>query len=210
VVRVAVLGHKGMLGSRVVAALAPRHSVVTFGHRWPESLLDAVEVARPDWVINCIRGGWSENADLPHALAERFPGNLIQPSSDAVHEDTDYGRSKARGEAGVVIRCSIVDPAGGLLAKVRDAGTFHATQDGWNGVTTLAWAGIAEAVIRGDLSGLIVPGSPPVTIHRLALVACRLFGWTTDVVPVDATGLDRVLTPTLEMPPIGDQLAAYL
>ena len=76
-VRVAVLGHRGMLGTRVVAALAPRHQVVTFAHRWPDDLVDAVEVARPDWVINCIRGDWSANADLPHALAERFPGRLI-------------------------------------------------------------------------------------------------------------------------------------
>ena len=200
-----------MLGSRVVAALAPRHSVVTFGHRWPESLLDAVEVARPDWVINAIRGGWSENADLPHALAERFPGNLIQPSSDAAGEDTDYGRSKASGEAGVTIRCGIVDPAGGLLARVRDASIFKAdTAKHWNGITALAWAGVAESVIRGELTGpLIIPGSPPVSIHTLAVEACRAFGWRTEVEPRETLGPDRVLTPTLEMPPIADQFAAY-
>jgi hypothetical protein len=211
VVRVAVLGHRGMLGSRVVAALATRHHVVTFAHRWPESLIHAVEVARPDWVVNCIRGDWSANADLPYALAGRFPGNLIQPSTDAIGEDTEYARSKAEGECGTVIRCGIVDPAGGLLAKVRDAGTFHATADGWNGITALAWAGIAEAVIRGDLTGpLIIPGSPPVSVLRLAQVACRVFGWQTEIVPAPATGLDRVLTPTMQMPPIGDQLMAYL
>ena len=212
--RVAVLGHRGMLGSRVVAALAPRHHVITFEHRYvygdPGLFLDAVAAAHADWVINCISGPPVVLQDLPHELAARF--RLIQPSSDAVFEDTPYGRAKAKGEAGTVIRCGLVDPAGGLLAKVRDAAIFQAdTAKHWNGVSALAWAGVAESVIRGELTGpLIIPGSPPVSIHTLAVEACRAFGWRTEVEPRETLGPDRVLTPTLEMPPIADQLAAYL
>jgi hypothetical protein len=199
-----------MLGGRVVAALAPRHRVITYAHRWPDGgLLESIEASRPDWVVNCIKGGWAENADLPHRLAERF--RLIQPSTDAVSEDTEYGRSKAAGEAGTVIRCGIVDPDGGLLARVRAVPIFEAdTARHWNGITALAWAGVAEAVMDGTLTDpLIVPGSPPVSIHDLAVEACYAFGWRTEVVARITQGPDRVLWPTLEMPPIADQLAAY-
>lgn len=207
-VTVAVLGHRGMLGRRVVQVLARSHHVITFSHRYPGGLIEAVEAAQPDWVVNCISGGWLELAVLPHELAARF--RLIQPSTDAIGEDTDYARAKAAGEAGTVIRCSIVDPDGGLLAKVRDAGEFVATTDLWNGITALAWAGVADRIIRGDLDGpLIIPGSPPVTIDTLASTACRIFGWWTKVTQRGRTH-DRALVPTLLMPPITDQLRGYL
>ena len=209
--KVAILGHRGMLGARLVAALAPRFHVITYAHRWPERLVDAVEVTDPDWVINAIRGGWSENAELPHAIAARFPGRLIQPSSDAVCEDTDYGRAKAAGEAGIVIRCGIVDPEAGLLARIRTARTWAGHTEGWwNGVTALAFTGIVERVMAGSLTGdLIIPASPAVTGLGLARAAVDVFGWPTTLIGVSG-GMDRRLTPTIEMPPIRDQLAAYL
>ncbi len=214
-VKVAVLGHRGMLGSRVVAALAPRHHVITFSHRyqWPDSgpYLDAIEAWAPDWVINCTSGGAHVWGMLPRELA--FRGfRLIQPSTDAIAEESQYAAWKRMGEHGTVIRCGIVDPDGGLLAKVRDADIFRA--DGlphWNGITALAWAGVAERVIDGSLGGpLIVPGSPPTSIHDLAVEACYAFRWRTEVVMRPTEGPDRVLAPTLEMPPIRDQLRAYL
>jgi hypothetical protein len=211
VVKVAVLGHRGMLGSRLVSVLPARYHVVTFSHRWPGGLLDAIEAARPDWIINAISGTWEEWATLPGDLHARFPGRLIQPSTDAIGEDTDYARAKAVGEVGeAVIRCSIVDPAGGLLRQVYRSTTFHAdTAPHWNGITALAWAGVADLVMSGQVSGLVIPGSPPTSIHTLATAAVRTFGWPTRVVPRETQGPDRVQVPTLEMPPIAHQLAEY-
>lgn len=215
-VRVAVLGHRGMLGRRIVASLPSRFHVFTFAHRWPDGLLEAVEHARPDWVVNAIGGGVPEWADLPRELGRRFGPRVVQPSTDAIWEDTAYARAKAWAELGVletgghVVRCAIVDPAGGLLRAVGTAGTFHAdTAPHWNGITALAWAGVAEQVMDGRLSGLVVPGAPPTSIHDLALAAVRIFDWPTRVVPRDTQGPDRVQRPTLVMPPIADQLAEY-
>lgn len=210
-VKVAILGHRGMLGSRLVSVLPARFHVITFGHRWESGLLDAIDVARPDWIINAIRGDWLTNGVLPHELAQRFPGRLIQPSTDAIGEDTEYARSKAAGETGAaIIRCSIVDPAGGLLGTVARSPVFEAdTAPHWNGITALAWAGIAEQVMDGRLWGLIVPGSPPTSIHDLATAAVETFGWPTRVVPRETQGPDRVQVPTLDMPPIADQLREY-
>ena len=75
--RVAVLGHRGMLGSRLVSVLPRRFHVITFAHRWPGGLLDAIDVARPDWIINCISGGVREWHDLPAELAVRFRARVI-------------------------------------------------------------------------------------------------------------------------------------
>ena len=215
-VKVAVLGHRGMLGSRLVSVLPARYHVITFAHRWPGGLLDAVEAARPDWVINAISGGAAEWGDLPRDLGRRFRARVIQPSTDAIWEDTEYARAKSWGEIGVletggsVIRCSIVDPAGGLLRRVATADRFEAdTAPHWNGVSALAWAGVAEAIMEGALDGLIVPGSPVVSIHDLAWAAVRTFGWRTEVVPRETQGPNRAMYPTLRMPPIADQLAEY-
>ena len=216
-VRVAVLGHRGMLGSRLVSVLPRRFHVITFAHRWPDGLLDAIDVARPDWIINAISGGVPEWRDLPAELADRFRARVIQPGTDATGEPTPYGQSKATAEAavlsgnGTVIRCGIVDPAGGLLARIRKSPTFDAdTALHWNGITALAWAGVAERVMDGDLSGLVVPGSPPTSIYQLAADACHVFGWRTDLAPRPTQGPDRVQRPTLWMPPIRDQLAEYV
>lgn len=215
-VKVAVLGHRGTLGSRLVSVLPARYHVITFAHRWPDGLLEAVEVARPDWIINCISGGVREWQWLPAELAIRFRARVIHPSTDAIDEVTEYAQAKALADAevlqrdGTVIRCGIVDPAGGLLARIRNSSRFDAdTAPHWNGITALAWAGVAERVMDGDLSGLVVPGSPPTSIYQLAADACRIFGWKTDVAPRPTQGPHRLQQPTLWLPPIADQLAEY-
>lgn len=211
-VRVAVLGHRGMLGSRVVSVLPSRFHVITFGHRWPGGLLDAIEVARPHWIINAISGGVPEWADLPRQLAARFPGRLIQPSTDAISEDTEYAAAKRAGEAGeAVIRCGIVDPAGGLLGRIRCSRYFTAdTAPHWNGISALAWSDVAVQVMDGRLSGLIIPGSPPTSILGLATDACEVFGWPTVLAGRPTEGPDRVQQPTLWLPAIREQLARYV
>ena len=215
-VKVAVLGHRGMLGSRLVSVLPARYHVITFAHRYPDGLLDAIDIARPDWIINAISGGVPEWQWLPAELAIRFRARVIHPSTDAIGELTEYAQAKALADAevlqhdGTVIRCSIVDPAGGLLARIRRSSRFDAdTAPHWNGITALAWAGVAERVMEGSLSGLVVPGSPPISIHDLAAEACHRWRWKVDIAPRPTQGPDRVLRPTLVMPHIRDQFAEY-
>ena len=215
-VKVAVLGHRGMLGSRLVSVLPAKCHVITFAHRWPGGLIEAVDAARPDWVINCISGGFPEWLRLPQDLAPTFRGRLIQPSTDAAGELTVYGLAKAEAEhavldqGGTVIRCGIVDPAGGLLARIRKSSRFDAdTAPHWNGITALAWAGVAERVMSGDLEGLVVPGSPPISILDLAVEACHRWRWKVDLAPRPTWGPDRTQRPTLFLPHIRDQFAEY-
>jgi len=224
-----------MLGRRVVDRLARIAEVIPVPERSDGSvgdpLLAALELADPEWIINCA--GQLDPADpdlfivnslLPQRLAARWPGRVILASSDAVFtsrgqrlaseapDATDpYGLSKRLGEAGGghVVRCSIVDPAGGLLARAAAAERFTGyTNHLWNGVTTASWAAIAERIVRGELEGVIQPASPVVTKYELLQAAARLFGWRTRIERGEAPeAADRSLVPTVALPSIETQLA---
>jgi dTDP-4-dehydrorhamnose reductase len=196
-----------------------------------DPLLAAIELARPDWIINCAGQLDASDPDLfivnsllPQRLATRWPGRVILASSDAVFTSRGrrlvselpdasdaYGLSKRLGEAtgGHVIRCSIVDPAGGLLARAAGSERFTGyTNHLWNGVTTASWAAIAERIVRGELEGVIQPASPVVTKYELLQAAARLFGWRTRIERGEASETaDRSLVPTVALPSIETQLA---
>jgi dTDP-4-dehydrorhamnose reductase len=213
--KVAVLGHRGMLGRRVMERFP---DAVTFEHRYTgaerDPLLEAVKAERPDWVIDCIGATegdslWDVNAVLPHRLLP-LCGNLIYPSTDHVDDDTEYARSKKLGECGTVIRCAIVDPEGGLLARARKSDTYGEPHRQWNGVTAKTWARLARAIVDTDQGdGLIVPGSPTISHYDLLETARRVFGWPTKTYPMTVR-FWTAETPTLVCPPIADQLAEYL
>ena len=99
VTRVAVLGHRGMLGSVVARYFAEQGAeVCTTDLRYMGS--DAVPewAAQHDIVVNCVRSSDNDpvvNGFLPIHLAafarEDFAGRrplVIQPSTDAIDEDT--------------------------------------------------------------------------------------------------------------------------
>lgn len=106
-VTVAVLGHRGMLGSVVTRWLAKNGvTVSTTEMRWPDS---AGWVEDHDYVIDCILAP-SGNGERAHALARTC--HLIVPSTDAIAEDSDYAADKRLVEqapGAVVIRSGIVD-----------------------------------------------------------------------------------------------------
>jgi dTDP-4-dehydrorhamnose reductase len=196
-----------------------------------DPLLAALELARPDWVINCAGQLDPSDSDLfvvnsllPQRLAARWPGRVILASSDSVFtsrgqrlvsEPVDaadaYGLSKRLGEAdgAHVIRCSIVDPTGGLLARVAASERFTGyTNHLWNGITTANWTAIAMLIVRGELAGIVQPGSPVVTKYELLCTAARLFAWRTRIERAEAgEPIDRTLVPTIWLPPIETQLA---
>lgn len=163
--RVAVLGHRGMLGSVVARYLnEQRHEVLVFGERYPDGLIAALNEAQPSCVVNCISGGWPENAGLPSEL-DTWP--LIQPSTDAIGEDSEYARSKAAGERGLSIRAGIVD----ITRQHRVA------YPEWtcNPLTPLEWARLAERqLLRAD--GVQEHGGYPIDRYSLAVMVADIFG----------------------------------
>ena len=233
-IRVAVTGPRGMLGRRVVAAMDQVAEVVPILERTDgtadDPLLAALELADPEWIINCL--GQLDPADpdlfianslLPQRLAARWPMRVILASSDCVFasrghrlvsEPLDaidpYGLSKRLGEAegAHVIRCSIVDPAGGLLARAAASPQFTGyTNHYWNGITTETWAAIAMRIIAGELEGIVQPASGVVTKYELLVAASRLFAWRTTIERGEAAEpVDRTLIPTISLPPIETQL----
>lgn len=210
--RVAVLGHRGMLGRRVMETFPDALTTdLRFTGLLDDPLLAWLERMHPDWVINCagaIEGEpdlWIVNALLPHRIRHR----LIQPSTDHVWDDTEYARSKRLGEKGHVIRCAIVDPDGGLLARARKSDTVGEHGREWNGITARAWAGVAKDITEERLTGIVMPGSPTITHHDLLYTARKVFGWETRTIPTWNTKWLAV-KPTLMLPPIADQLREYL
>jgi dTDP-4-dehydrorhamnose reductase len=220
-VKIAVLGHRGMLGRRVVEEFTDSATFfdqpLTFDERYSgelhDPLLDAIEAADPDWIIDCIGATydepdmWSVNAVLPHRLAHRW--RTIVPSTDHVWDDTDYARSKRLGETGHVIRCAIVDPDGGILARAREGDTHGSVNREWNGITTKWWARIAREIIEGRYTSTVVPGSPTIKHFDLLEIARRTFGWTTKTL-VDRSHHWHASKPSVMLPPIEEQLAEYL
>lgn len=234
-VRVAVTGPGGMLGRRVVELVGEAAEVVPILERSDGSaddpLLAALELVRPDWIINCVGQLDASDPDLfiansllPQRLAARWPMRVILASSDCVFtsrghrlvsEPLDasdaYGLSKRLGEASEahIIRCSIVDPAGGLLARAGASLRFTGyTNHRWNGITTVTWAAIAVRIIAGELAGIVQPASEIVTKYELLTSAARLFAWPTVIERGEALeAVDRTLIPTISTPPIEAQLA---
>lgn len=211
---VVVLGHRGMLGRRVMERF-PDASTVPFRStgELDDPMLRYLDALRPDWIINCAgaldgeRDMWQVNAVLPHRL--RYIAPLIQPSTDHVWDDTDYARSKRAGETGHVIRCAIVDPEGGLLARAREGDTYGEHGRQWNGITAKAWAHVAADIIDGRLTGTVLPGSPTISHFDLLETARRIFGWQTRTLDAHLRRWDAT-SPNLMLPSIEEQLRAYL
>jgi len=213
-VTIAVTGYRGMLGRRVMERFPDAVPVaVRSDGTLHDPIRDAIEAIDPDWVINCAGATehepdtWAVNAVLPHRIAHRW--RLIQPSTDHVADDTEYARSKALGECGHVIRCAIVDPDGGTLARARKQDTYGQPQREWNGITAKAWADVAADVIAGHHGLLVIPGSPTITHYGLLQTARRVFGWHTRTL-TETTSDWTAAAPTLLLPPIEEQLRAYL
>jgi dTDP-4-dehydrorhamnose reductase len=184
-------------GLMLANALLPQHLAATVG---------AIPVihASTDCVYDGKRG-W-------YAVGE--PPSAVDP----------YGLSKRLGEAcagsgAIVLRTSIVGPSAGAGRGL--LGWFlgqHNEVDGWvdhmwNGITTLAWAQIAASVVEGLAT--IGPGIHQPTC-REAVSKCDLlhlfadtFNHRIEIRPVETgSPCDRTLIPTIDMPPLAEQLRA--
>jgi dTDP-4-dehydrorhamnose reductase len=154
-----------------------------------------------------------------------FDGRLGWRSVNDSPNATDaYGLSKRVGETCVaepnvvVLRTSIVGPpaaAGrGLLGWfLRQEGSVEGwTDHRWNGITALAWAELAAKTVegRGVGPGLHQPTTAvEVTKDGLLRIFAEVFDHRIDIRPVTAAqACDRTLIPTVEMPPLPQQLTA--
>jgi dTDP-4-dehydrorhamnose reductase len=179
------------------------------------------------------------NGLLPVHLSSVLGGRLIiHASTDCVFDGrrgwyrvdeppnaTDaYGLSKRVGEACVagpnvvVLRTSIVGPPasadrgllGWFLRQERpvDGWTDHR----WNGITTLAWAELAERTVSGLglAPGLHQPATAEaVTKHELLGMFGEVFDHRVAIRPVSTEqACDRTLLPTTTMPLLRQQLVA--
>lgn len=171
---VTVLGAQGMLGS-VVA------------RRW-------LELGDSDHVVNCIR---PDDLLLTFRLAEQ--GQLIQPSTDAIAEDSDYALGKRIIEhaPAVIIRSGIVDIT--RLPAV-------AFTNWWcNPLTPLEWADLAWKF--RDQPGVHVEGRETVTRYQIGMQVAEIWGLPE---PAAAEGpyLSRV-QPGSSWPTLHQALIAY-
>lgn len=173
---VTVLGHRGMLGSVVQ-------------RRW-------LELGDTDHVVNCIRPD-----DI--AVSRAFPG-LIQPSTDAIAEDTEYAATKRDIEAIpgiVVIRSGIVD--------ITRQPTVAYLNWWCNPLTPLEWADLAYE--KRDEPGVHIAGRERISRHAVTWAVSHVFEWPFDryqmgVAPVE---LNRMQEPDRDRPNLLQALRAY-
>ena len=171
---VTVLGSRGMLGS-VVA------------RRW-------AELGDSSHVINCIR---PDNILLTFWLAENM--RLIQPSSDAIAEDSDYALGKRIIERApaVIIRSGIVDIT--RLPAV-------AFTNWWsNPLTPLEWADLAWKY--RDQPGVHIEGREAVTRYQIGMLVAEVWG-LPEPTAVEGPYLSRV-QPGTDWAPLREGLIAY-
>ena len=168
------------------------------------------------------------NAKGPHVLAEAVKNQrLIHISTDCVfsgdgdgpeHAVDDlpdprdpYGRTKLAGEPSqpnvLVVRTSFVGVSGGLGAWLRRQDKREV--DGWerymwNGTSVDVFAQvIVEEATRGHLTGLHHAASVEhVSKFWLLRKLAEIWGLDIRVNPVDMPVVNRLLKPTIELPPL--------
>src|SRR3990167_1892488 len=227
---VLVLGAAGMLGRVVTAVLREQDVLVEASTRRDfDVLTDSWD--RYAWdkyaaVINALgaipqrcddpREFAIVNRDFPQTIAPRC-ARWIQMSTDCVFsgrcgaytvddfpdESGPYGRSKADGEIGVVVRGSFVGEgtAQHLLEVVRASTVMRGYVDHWwNGVTALQMARVL-AQLASDVSGpsstvLHVAGPTRLSKHEVCRAIAEAYEHRLLLRACEAGFVDRTLVPT--------------
>lgn len=198
---VAVLGHRGMLGSVVARYFTEQGATVhTTDLRYGEAL---IEWCAGRLVINCIAGDtWSTLSALPHELAG--VATLIQPSTDAYREETDYARLKRQGEPpnAIVARCGLID----VTKPLR----FGYTNWECNPLTPLEWAKWAfQKTADSTSSGTVQLGRELTTRYAVAANVAALWGYEPPKPVVASRSLDRFMVDTTKRPKLAAALREY-
>lgn len=175
---VTVYGHNGYLGS-----------VVT--RRWAE-----IGLADGPHTINCT---FPDDLALVDLLAR--DGHLIQPSTDAIAEDTDYARNKRYIENvpdAVVIRAGIVD--------IRHQPSVAYRNWTCNPLTPLEWADFAADV--RDQPAVHPIGRETLSRYEVTRLVAEVFDLPAPVPAYADEPLDRVQEQG-DFPPLRDALIEF-
>lgn len=181
-----VLGHAGMLGS-------------TVARRWRELGAEWADICTADHIVNCV---FPDSWGLLDSLNK---ARLIQPSTDAIDEDTVYAITKREVErialagGGVVLRTGLVD-----LRKqpaVAYANWFV------NPLTPLEWADLAWE--RKSSPGLHADGRETVTKYGVALAVAREWDLDQPVPEMAPRSKWRIQPSSREWPRLSDAMHTY-
>lgn len=181
-----VLGAAGYLGN-----------VVT--RRWIELGASPRLTGEPaDYVVNCVR---PDDFLLSERIAET--ARLIQPSSDAINEDTDYARGKRileRIPGAVIIRAGLVD--------IRRQPSIAYRNWRCNPLTPLEWADLAWDV--KDRPGLHTAGRESLSRYQVADLVAELWDLPAPVPSWADVPLSRLVdNERAEWPPLRDALGEF-
>jgi hypothetical protein len=166
--RVAVLGHRGMLGSVVAQYLEQQGcEVATTDLRYDGSDELPLWAAEHGHVVNCISKGRLEASLSAHIVALR--GMVVMPSTDAIGEDTEYAMHKRIAEQAdaIVLRSGIVD--------ITRQPTIAYPEWMLNPLTPLEWAREAFYALQFP-SGIRTLGGDPIDRYSLAVMVADIFG----------------------------------
>lgn len=181
-----VLGAGGLLGS-VVA------------RRWRELGAEWSDICTAEHIINCVYPD-------SYALLEALPKpRVIQPSTDAIDEDTTYAATKREVErmvsveGGLVLRSGLVDPR-------RQPDVAYAN---WlvNPLTPLEWADLAWELRA--FSGVHPDGRETLSKYSVAVAVADAFDLARPAAAMAPTTRYRLQRPSREWPLIADAIAAW-
>ena len=227
-IKVLILGHKGMLGHMIhkVFRKNTNHKVITINERfpdWDKSMFDNI-----DFVINCI-GAIHQKTDkfdinwqIPIWLNENTNCNIIHPSTDCELDDSDYGISKRKATDYIknnsrttkIIQTSIIGPELGVNFGLME---WFLSQKGevnghtkaiWNGVTTLEWAKYCEKLINNwnDHPILTILCSDSVSKFKLLHLIQECYNKTDVVIMPKELGEDKSLKGNVKTKSIKEQI----
>jgi hypothetical protein len=177
-----VIGERGYLGSVV------KRRWLELGATW-----DPID---PDHIIYAIR---PDDLALAFRLAETGP--TILPSTDAIHENTDYASGKRaleRVPGAVVIRAGIVDTRHAYGVAYRN----------WwcSPLTPLEWADLAWD--RKDEPGLHLAGRETLTRYEVERLVAEVWDRPAPVAAFADDRNDRAINCG-DYPPLRDALVEY-
>jgi|TARA_R110000803_G_scaffold130455_1_gene197788 dTDP-4-dehydrorhamnose reductase len=225
-IKVVILGHKGMLGHMVHKVLSDNYEVKTIDERfpnWNKEMFDGV-----DFVINCIGAipqkttNFHVNWQVPIWLNTNIKCKIIHPGTNCEVDDDTYALSKKQAsnyikDHGVltkIIQTSIIGPelnsSDSLLEWfLSQKGEVNGyTKAIWNGVTTLEWAKQCEIIINNwdNTPILTILRSNNISKFNLLCIIQECYGKRDVIVMPKELGTDLTLKGGIKLKEIKHQI----
>ena len=225
-IKVVILGHKGMLGHMVHKVFNDNYEVKTITERfpnWNKEMFDGV-----DFIVNCVgaipqkTNEFDINWQIPLWLDKNTDCKIIHPATDCEIDNSNYGVSKKQAsnyikdhcETTKIIQTSIIGPELNTNYSLLEwflsqKGEVNGYTDAiWNGVTTLEWAKQCEVVINSWDSTpiLTILYSNKVSKFNLLVIIQQLYNKKDVIIMPKKLGKDKSLSGNIKVKNIEDQL----